>query len=249
MVIFKFIAPILILLITALQVILDYKWHDKRTKLHRRTRKALLYILVITAVVTLVIVVGDTIIANNMQNQLIGLQDTLNKEHLEATKHEDEAKKERATLLNRLNELHFESVLNDTYRPLDARVYKVALNSIKTFLNEEIGKNVNISIECESGNRNRQLLAQEFTKLLEDAGANVQGPKFQVTFSNAVLPSIRININPDDEQLARQFVSAISPMFRTKFSGIKDDKIVVGCLRVSFFGEPVFYPDGSAGFK
>ena len=113
MIILKLLAPILVLLITALQIVLEYIWHDKRTKLHRRTRKTLLYILVITAIVTLIIVFGDTISANRLQSQFTSVQDTLNKERFEAAKREDDAKKERATLLSSNQELKdmFDSLL------------------------------------------------------------------------------------------------------------------------------------------
>jgi len=249
MIIVKLLAPVLVLLITALQLALDYKWHDKRTKLHRRTRKALLYILVITAVVTLIIVVDDTISANQQQGQLTALQDTLNKERLEAAQREEDAKKDRATLLSRLNEIHFQTVVNDSFKPLNPDARKIALDSITAFLNEEHQSEIKISISCDTGNRNRQLLAKEFTNLLVDAGANVKGPMPTMTFSNGILPTVRIKVNPGDEQLARRFVASISPMFRTNFNGVKDDDVEAGNIGVFFYGEPVFYPDGSVGFK
>lgn len=151
--------------------------------------------------------------------------------------------------LSRLNEIHFESVVNYSFKPLNPDFRKIALESIRAFLNEEHQKEIKISISCDSGNRNRQLLAKEFTDLLVDAGASVKGPISTMTFSKGILPSIRIKVNPDDEQLARRFVAAISPMFRAKFNGVKDDDFEAGSIGVFFYGEPVFYPDGSAGFK
>ena len=192
MVIFKLLAPILLLLITALQIVLDYIWHDKRTRLHRRTRRGLLFILVATGIVTLMIVVDDTISAYRLQNQLTGLQDTLDSERLEASQREEAARRERATLLSRLNELHFDSVPNDSFKPLDPDTHRIALDSIRAFLDEERHREVTISVSCHSGNRNRQFLAQGFTQLLRDAGASVEGPQFGFAFSNAILPSIQI---------------------------------------------------------
>ena len=249
MILLKLIAPILIVLITSLQIALDYKWHDKRTRSHRRVRRALLYVLGVTALVTILIVIGDNRTTSQMQTQLGNLQDTIQLERGEAARRDLEAKNERSKLLERLSELHFEVSSDETFRPLESQLRQIALNALKSFIADAPESELQVSVHCEKGSSNRQLVAHELVKLLKEAEVNTQGPKSQMTFSKGILPAIRVNMNPDDEKLARKLVAAITPMFRTKFSGVRDKEIKSSQIFIYIFGEPLFNSDGSVAFK
>ncbi len=84
----KLSAPILMFAIAAIQIALDYIWHDKRTIAHRRLRRALPYLVGIGAVITILIVLGDHRQDQQARVQLLKLQTSLDDQRREATQRE-----------------------------------------------------------------------------------------------------------------------------------------------------------------
>lgn len=91
MLILKILAPVFILVLALFHIALEYKWHDRRTKKHKRVRFLLGTLLILSTIVTVVLVFNDHQDGQHLQSQLETLR-------LEEQQREIEADSTRASL-------------------------------------------------------------------------------------------------------------------------------------------------------
>jgi hypothetical protein len=94
----KVTVPSIVLIGAVIQYLIDYIWHDKRTKRHRRARLALFVFIVIAGTATVGLVVLDHISSEDQQNTLNQLREEQRNANNAANQREQGAKRERAAL-------------------------------------------------------------------------------------------------------------------------------------------------------
>ena len=104
MLVIKIISPILLLVISLLQIALEYKkyWRDKRTKKHKIARILLITLLFVCATFTVATVIIDHKASNDLNLQLSDLGEKSKQQILEARNHENIAIEQRKLLEDKI---------------------------------------------------------------------------------------------------------------------------------------------------
>ncbi len=88
-----------------LQIGLEYKWHDKRTKLHRVTRRFLIAVVLVGTIMAIALVILDDRQARTQIANLTHLQLTAEASAADAVGREKQAIQDRASLREEISEL------------------------------------------------------------------------------------------------------------------------------------------------
>lgn len=103
-----FLLPILMLVAGVLELALQYRWHDRRTRIHKRVRLALVAILLIGGIVSTIAVVQEDRQASQEVERLEELLAAAEKSEAAAEAREKAAVASRSDLETRLGELQAE---------------------------------------------------------------------------------------------------------------------------------------------
>lgn len=290
-----FIKIIAILLVTGaglVQIGLEYRWHDKRTKKHKRVRSFLILIMIVGFLTASISVTYDDRQSEKQIQAVTDLKNGAEKAAKDAEERESKAIQDRERIKEELSELQeqikpvvklaaekyptldVKSALvkladdiqnlqkqnetlrqqtenlkaQDYFHPLNSSIKSIVDQRLNQILSFTINKKIQITIISESGNTNRQKVAQQLVKILSDVGFPTKGPSPTMTFSKGVLPAVRMELNPADEGIARQLAYALNPYLNVKFSGKSKNVYEQGKITISIYGNPIFSADGSVTF-
>ena len=129
MFVLKVIAPLFVLAVALTQIALEHRWHDRRTKKHRRIRGLLVLLLIISTCATIAVVASDHRSSQKLEEQVSGLR-------MEAGTRESAAKQERAVLQEEV--VRLEQKLDPFLKVALARFPNLAPESALQRLSEEI---------------------------------------------------------------------------------------------------------------
>lgn len=275
MLIIKIIGPSLVLLVTLLQIFIDYKWYDRRTKEHKQARRILPTIIIAAIIFSVITVIIDDYNSSTINKQLI------------------EAKKERATLQGKVIELEskLDPFIEIARRKYPNQLADVALDSLFNEI-KRIEKNTKILGErtdhlytresfiklddsnrnaivanlsavraklfspikfeliVESGSQIRYDFMVQMKELLTASGFDVEGIKRETNIWRGTPPPILLYVNTSDEEITNSvFVVFNKILFRFIPAGKFSDANPKGIIKIHLFQTPLFYPDGSIYFK
>lgn len=158
-----------------------------------------------------------------------------------------------STLRRRTTSLETETrqlASREFYRPLDTSLEAGVVAALKSVQRKYSHLRLSASAFCETGNRNRQLVAEELVAVLRSAGIETEGLATGTTFSQRAPPSINLSVHPQDTELAQDVVTALDRLFvKVQFAGTRNEELRRGTLKFAIHGDPLFSSDGSVNFK
>jgi hypothetical protein len=136
----------------------------------------------------------------------------------------------------------------DYFHPLNVSTKNIVIERLQKIVATGGHRDLQVTIVSESGNTKRQKVAKQLVEILSDCGFNVIGPTPTMTFSKGVLPAVSVELNPADEEIARQLAFALNPYLHVQFSGKKKNEIEQGKISIAVYGDPIFSEDGVVTF-
>lgn len=274
------------------QIGLEYKWHDKRTKTHKKIRSFLILLIILGFLSASVIVIFDDRQSDKQVQALTELKDSAEKATKNSEAREQKAIEDRERIREELEKLQAQikpvvklatdkyptldvnSALikladdiqdlqkqniylrkqtetlkaKDYFHPLDSRNKNIVDQRLRQIISSTSNRKIKLIIISESGNTNRQKVAQQLVKILTESGFNAEGPAPVMTFSKGVMPAVRMELNPADEDIAMQLAYALNPYLNVKFSGKTKNAHEQGKITIAIHGNPIFSVDGSVTF-
>ncbi|MDE3056646.1 MAG: hypothetical protein KGJ59_01635 [Bacteroidota bacterium] len=137
----------------------------------------------------------------------------------------------------------------DVFRPISSQIRNQVLNSLRALKSQFANRLKEVSLYCENGSRARQLFTQQLMDLMKSAGLPVQGVTSGTSFFSGTPPPIQMELNNNDLDMAESLAKVLSPILKTQFSGIKNDKNPKNQISISVFGTPIFSGDGSTEIR
>lgn len=293
MIFLKIVAIVFGAVASFVQINLEHRWHDQRTKKHR-IYKGILYVLMVLGFLSASILIyyDDRQVQEQLQT-LKELKSNAQESQKNAEKREAVANRNQEQIEKQLDSLEnqMKPILNlaarkyptldtnsallnitadiqnlqrqneelkekttdleqrDVFCPPSARIKALVEERLKQILSTFSDRNITIAVECQSGNTNRHKVSRQLVDTLSISSFRTAGPLANMTFSNSVLPDVKILMNPADKDIASQLANALNPYLKVQFTGKVDDKLATGNLKISIFGNPFFSKEGVVTFQ
>lgn len=195
----KLLVPILIGILSILQICIDFFWYDKKTKKHKIIRSLLPYLVILMTVITAIIVISDNTSSEKLETELKQLTknselsiELANKRETEAIKEIGELKEllkpfveiadrnypnmDKNLALNKLaDELETvkEIATKDIFKPYSENNKSLLVKQLKTIFNRYPESPI-IKFYIQQGTSNNNKVLKDLTSLLTQAGFSTE---------------------------------------------------------------------------
>jgi hypothetical protein len=245
------VVPILICAIYLLQLFVDYKWHNKRTKKHKIIRRILIAVIIIFGGIS---IYTSTIQENSSQKLAQNLDDLKKyseKSISDSDTREKKAQSEREEIKsllkpfieiaqNKYPSLDTNSALNrllldikevkelatrDIYKPLSASSKLSLISSIKEYITKSKVKPPALKFIVQQGNQNRYQVTLDLIEIFKAAKIDANIEAMGLFPQNAPEYGVEIHANSNYEYYIKGLFSTIRNYYDINFGlAIRDSK-------------------------
>jgi hypothetical protein len=106
-----------------------------------------------------------------------------------------------------------------------------------------------LSINIESGSRNRVLVGDQIVEIFREAGLQAEIAGVRQTYSQGAIPVLNMRIASATEGLANAVIKALGAFMKVEYRGYRVETVPVGSIELDINGEPEFEPDGTFTLK
>ena len=253
----KIIAPILIFVVGFIGILREGKYGDRRTKKHKRIVRLLILFMMVFCVISVGIVLDDHKRQLESQDQIEELHSQMGPFlNMARTFFPDQTDDTAlARLARKIDGLGSqitdaerrtrEEISRRDYRPL-ARASRDSVTAAVAHIRQSSEPRIrSILVECQEGNSDRRLVANELVALLRSSGFEPVVFRSVMVLGRSNPNPVVITYPPDSYATVKRLVSSLEPFIRTDYWGQPDTNMADDSLQIFMDGTPHFEPNGS----
>ena len=134
------------------------------------------------------------------------------------------------------------------YHSLSPRIKKKLIADLETIRNDHEHLDMNVFLDTESGNANRDMFEKELIEILVEAGFNVQASGSVIVRGPSDVP-MNILLNPANIEFAKRLSEALRQFINIEIPLETDEGFPSGSLKIFIHSAPLFSPDGVVTFQ